>query len=266
MAAPRALNFPTERGGAVVTLQSVAACIVVVVCSLTAGCVGSPRICGGIVKQTCCLGAGRERIDVDFYFRPGAGLRPLAVVSHGFLANRARMAHWGVTLAREGFVVAAPSHPTLADTRRNVNTIRGLVGLAREGRLPIDAKTDGRAALIGFSRGGMEALVAASSCGGVRAWVGLDPVDHRGEGAAVAPRVHVPGLALLADPSVLNDNGNARRMLADYAGPLRVVAIRGASHLDAESPRSGVFTEFRRETVEFLRSVLRSTGDGSLAH
>lgn len=261
MAARQARSFRTERGK-----EIGAVCIAAAVCFSAAGCIGSQRIPDGVVKQIRCLDAGGERIEADFYFRTGVDPRPLAVVSHGFLANRARMAHWGVTLAREGFVVAVPTLPALADTRRNVNAIQGLVDLAREGRLPIDAKTDGRAALMGFSRGGMEALVAASSCDGVRAWVGLDPVDRRGEGAAAAARVQMPGLALLADPSVLNDHGNARRMLADYAGPLRVVAIRGASHLDAESPRSGVFTEFQSETVEFLRSVPRLTRDGSSMH
>jgi len=76
--------------------------------------------------------AGGESLSVDFYFRPGAVHRPLAVLVHGFLANKDRMAHWGVVLAREGFIVAVPTNPTYANDDRNTAAIVGLVkqGLA----------------------------------------------------------------------------------------------------------------------------------------
>ena len=225
-----------------------------------AGCVASPVMPDGVVKQTRQVVADGQRITVDFYFRPGAESRPVALVSHGFLANRGRMSHWGTSLAQAGFIVAIPTHPTLADTGRNSRAIAALVrsGLADE--WPVDGKTNGKAVLLGFSRGGMETLVAAALLReSVSAWVGIDPVDRDGQGKAAASSVHVPGLAVVADPSAWNDNGNARGMLADYAGPLRTVHVNGASHLDAESARGlhedAKFHHFKRGVIGFLQSV-----------
>jgi dienelactone hydrolase len=225
---------------------------------LLSGCVTAPEIPPDIRKETRRVAAGGESIMVDFYFRPGKSPRPVAVAVHGFLANKDRMAHWGVLLAQEGFIAAVPTNPTLADDHRNKTAIVGLVRAARGGPWPVDARPDGRVALVGFSRGGFETLLAAAELGdAVGAWVGLDPVDRGGRGDAAARKVSVPGLALLADPAPLNANGNAAAMLSGYAGPLRVIGVTGAGHLDAESPRgNGKFTEFERHTVEFLRRVL----------
>jgi pimeloyl-ACP methyl ester carboxylesterase len=167
------------------------------------------------------------------------------------------MAHWGVLLAREGFIVAVPTNPTYANDDRNTAAVVGLVKMGRAGRWPIDAKTDSRVALVGFSRGGFETILAAAELGGdVEAWVGLDPVDRNGQGRAAAAKVRAPGLALLAEPAPLNALGNARGMLSVYAGRLEVVRVPQAGHLDAESPRPNrKFGEFRRPVLEFLRRV-----------
>ena len=191
---------------------------------------------------------------VDFYFLPGDRPRPLAVIVHGFLANKERMAHWGVILAREGFVAAVPTNPTLANDERNTSAI---IGLAREGRAgcwPVPVRPDGRLALLGFSRGGFETLLAAAELGdAVDVWIGLDPVDRRDLGRAAARKTGVPGLALLADPAPLNAHGNAQRMLAHYTGPLEVVRIPDTGHLDAESPGSdGKFALFKDRVLGFL--------------
>ena len=224
---------------------------------LLAGCVSAPEMPPEIRKETHRIEAGGEPLAVDFYFRPGNTPRPLVVVGHGFLANKGRMAHWGVLLAREGFVVAVPTDPTYADDRRNTAAIVDLVKTGRAGQWPVAATTDGRAALVGFSRGGFATMLAAAELrDAMKAWVGLDPVDRDGKGRSAASKVRVPGLALLADPAPLNANGNARGMLAVYGGELEVVRIRGAGHLDAESPRgNGKFSEFERHTVAFLRRV-----------
>lgn len=224
---------------------------------LLAGCVSAPQIPPEVRKETHRVEVGGETLAVDFYFRPGTTLRPLAVVVHGFLANKDRMAHWGVSLAREGFIVAVPTNPTYANDDRNTAAIVGLVKAGRAGLWPIAVRTNRRVALVGFSRGGFETLLAASELGNaVNAWVGLDPVDRDGKGRKVAGEVRVPGLALLAEPEPLNANGNARGMLSNYAGKLEVVRISHASHLDAESPRGGgKFAEFERPVLEFLRRV-----------
>lgn len=228
-------------------------------CLLLAGCVSAPDLPPGVRKETHRVAAGSSRVAVDFYFPAGAAPRPLAVVVHGFLSDKSRMAHWGALLAREGFVVAVPNNPTLANDDRNIASIAGLVELGRAGRWPVAAETDGRVALVGFSRGGYETLRAAARPGtGIDAWVGLDPVDRGGRGVPAAGQVRAPGLALLADPEFLNAGRNATAMLAAYAGPLCVVEVKDAAHLDAESPRrSGKFAEFEQPVVKFLRRVFR---------
>ena len=231
-----------------------------IVVLLAAGCVSKPDLPPDIRKETHRVDVRGENVAVDFYYRPDGVARPLAVVVHGFMANKQRMAHWGVILAREGFVVAVPTNPTYANDDRNAAAIVALVEGGRAGQWPISARTDGRAVLVGFSRGGLETILAASALGDrVDAWIGLDPVDLNGKGKAAAARVRVPGLALLADPQPLNANGNARSMLDAYAGPLEVVAVPNSSHLDGESPRrNGKFSEFERPVIRFLRSAFRS--------
>jgi len=220
-----------------------------------AGCVSKPELPADIRKETHRVALGRENVAIDFYFRPSKQARPLAVVAHGFLANKDRMAHWGLMLAREGFIVAVPTNPTYANDERNTTALVSLVERGRAGQWPIPVRTDGRVALVGFSRGGFETMLAAAELGDkIDAWAGLDPVDRNGRGTAAAAKVRVPGLALLADPQALNANGNARPMLDAYAGSLEIVAILGAGHLDGESPRrSGKFAEFEEPVVKFLR-------------
>ena len=226
------------------------------------GCVSRPEIPPDIRKETHRVALGREYIEVDFYHRPSKQTRPLAVVAHGFLANKDRMAHWGLVLAREGFIVAVPTNPTCANDERNAAALVALVERGRSARWPVAARPDGRVVLVGFSRGGFETMLAASALGDkVGAWVGLDPVDRDGKGTAAAAKVRVPGLALLADPQPLNANGNARPMLDAYAGPLEAVAVPGAGHLDGESPRrGGRFAEFENRVIRFLRSVFPGAG------
>ncbi len=231
-----------------------------IVVLLAAGCVSKPDLPPDIRKETHRVDVRGENVAIDFYYRPDGVTRPLAVGVHGFLANKQRMAHWGVILAREGFVVAVPTNPTYANHDRNAAAIVALVESGRAGQWPVSARADGRAVLVGFSRGGLETILAASALGDrVDAWIGLDPVDFNGKGKAAAARVRVPGLALLADPQPLNANGNAHSMLDAYAGPLEVIAVPNSAHLDGESPRrNGKFSEFERPVIRFLRSAFRS--------
>lgn len=224
---------------------------------LLTACVSTPELPRDLRMETHRVGAGGESVLVDFYFRPDQSARPAVVIVHGFLASKDRMAHWGALLAEEGFVAAVPTNPTRADDARNVSAIVGLVESGRAGRWPVPAVTDGRVALIGFSRGGFETLRAAGQLGKrVEAWVGLDPVDRDGEGRAAAAAVRSPGLALLAEPAPLNSHGNARAMLSAYGGKLEVVPVGGSGHLDAESPRrGGKFSEFAQPVLVFLRRV-----------
>jgi len=225
---------------------------------LASGCVSKPDLPADIRKETRRVQVGGENVSVDFYYRAGDKPRPMAVIVHGFLANKERMAHWGAILAREGFIAAVPTNPTRANDARNTASIVGLVQAGRAGQWPVAAKTDRRAVLVGFSRGGLETLLAAAKLGdAIDAWVGLDPVDRNGKGETAATKVRVPGLALLADPAPLNANGNAHRMLSRYAGPLEVARVPDTGHLDAESPqRKEKFVLFEGRVLGFLRKTV----------
>ena len=132
---------------------------------LLAGCVGTPEIPPEVRKETHRVKASGESVAVDFYFRPGPSPRPLALVVHGFLANKERMAHWGLVLAREGFIVAVPNNPTYANDDCNTAAIVALLQNGHAGQWPISAVPDGRAVLVGFSRGGFETILAAAELG-----------------------------------------------------------------------------------------------------
>ena len=180
---------------------------------------------------------------------------------HGFLGRKESMSHWGVALASKGMIVAVPTGPAIVDPERNAQAVADLARWGRGGQWPVPVEPNGRIALVGFSKGGLETIMAASRLKpSAHAWVGLDPVDRWQQGEYAARAIRSPGLALLADASALNDNGNARKMLSKYGGTLRLITVIGSNHLDAESPRGGPanekFAVFQRETVCFLQSAL----------
>ncbi|MFM8230238.1 MAG: hypothetical protein ACKOAL_03340, partial [Chthoniobacterales bacterium] len=106
--------------------------LAVVLCA--SGCVSKPDLPADIRKETRRVQFGTENISVDFYYRADSKPRPMAVIVHGFLANKERMAHWGVILAREGFLAAVPTNPTRANDDRNTAAIVGLVRAGRAGQ------------------------------------------------------------------------------------------------------------------------------------
>jgi dienelactone hydrolase len=234
---------------------------------LTATCVIAgnlpPANAAGVQKQTHRIDTGSDRIEVDFYYLPGSVPKPVAVVSHGFLGNRHRMAAWGRRLAADGFLVAVPTNPAIVSIDRNVSSLRFLLTRGSQSRWPIPVVSNGQTVLIGFSKGGLETLlVAASHAVPLQAWVGLDPVDRDQRGSVAARQVQVPGLAILAAPSPMNAYGNARAMLACYAGPLQIKRVPGARHVEAESPDwpadPNTFQRFASEVSRFLKTTLNA--------
>ncbi len=202
-----------------------------------ATCTTPPDLPPGIVKKTHRLDCGKDRVTVDFYFQPNTPPRPLVIVAHGFSRGRRHMAGWGIELARRGLIVAVPTQPSLTERVRNSRALTRLLELGRTGQWPVPAKSNGKAALVGFSMGGLTTLLAAArSETPVDAWVGLDPVDMKGLGAAKASQIRAPGLVLLAEPATFNLHGNAPGMLLRYGGPLQVLRVKGATHCDPESP------------------------------
>lgn len=229
---------------------------------LLSACVTRPDIPANVVKSSRVMVSGKDRLSVDFYYPANAKRAPMVIVMHGFLGRKESMSHWGVALARARMIVAVPTGPAIVDPERNAQAVADLARWGRGGQWPVPVAPNGRLALVGFSKGGLETIMAASMLKpSADAWVGLDPVDRQQQGESAARAVRAPGLALLADASALNDNGNARMMLSKYGGTLRVISVEGSNHLDAESPRGGQenekFAVFLRETVSFLQSALR---------
>lgn len=213
-------------------------CAIVAVLFFGTTCTTVQEVPAGIAKKTCRVDCGGDSLAVDFYYpKKQTGPLPAVVVVHGFSRSKRYMAGWGTDLAGRGMIVAVPTLPSYAGHSRNAEAVARLAELGRAGKWPVDARTNGRIGLVGFSMGGLVTLLAAAKLSPpVDAWAGLDPVEIGGRGAAKAPLVRVPGLALLAEPSAANWHGNGTTMLKEYAGPLRILRVKGATHCDAESP------------------------------
>jgi len=246
----------------------ISVCAITVVLLIGTTCTTIPELPAGVVKQSSQVECGKDSVAVDFYFQKRVAPQPLVVVVHGFSRSKRYMAGWGADLASHGMIVAVMTQPYWAEHSRNAEAIARLVELGRAGKWPISARGNGKGGLVGFSMGGLTTLLAAASLSPpVDAWVGLDPVDHAGSGAAKAALVKAPGLALLAEPSPFNAQGNVRTMLHDYGGPLQVIKVTGATHCDAESPSDILgqlacgwvdpmrHDRFRATTLEFLDGV-----------
>jgi dienelactone hydrolase len=198
-------------------------------------CTTSPKLAAGVVKRSGTVDSEGTAVAVDFYFRDDGVKCPGVVVAHGFMRSKRYMAGWGAALAERGMVAAVVTQPFLAKHVRNAKALEAVVAAGRRQEWPV--ALNGRMGLMGFSMGGLTTLLAASRMEEpVEAWVGLDPVDFEGKGAAVAGRVKVAGLALLAEPAPFNLEGNALSMLADYGGEVTVWRVAGATHCEPEAP------------------------------
>lgn len=186
---------------------------------------------------------GKE-VTVDFYLPLGLKKAPVVVVAHGFSRSRRNMAGWGTLLASNGFIAAIPDLPAWADHDRNGQAVRELFDRINSRTVVTEPEPTGTGALMGYSMGGLCTLLAATNNAQVRCWVGLDPVDAGRKGAVAAKELRIPCVALLAEPSRCNANGNAAGMLAGLSGPLFTLRVRDAAHTDPEQP-----TDWLAETV-----------------
>jgi len=135
-------------------------------------------------------------------------------------------------------------------------------------RLAPDAPADLPIVLVGFSAGGLASLLSARDVVGLSGWIGLDPVDQRGQGKAAAPALGVPSLILRAPPSGCNADGNGARIaeaLPAQRGPRRSRCVplrfRGS---DLAGVRSRLRPRSRRPAGEDpSRGGVGRAGDGA---
>lgn len=175
-------------------------------------------------------------MDVGVYRPPVKKQAPMIVVVHGFSRSRHHMRGWGEKLAAEGFVVLIPTLPYLADHRKNANAIVQLISAARDGTLLPDFPKITSVALVGFSMGGLVTLLAGAALEPpLDAWVGLDPADSGGLGAAAASRITAPGLIFEADRDRFNLKKSRTGIMENYGGTLKIFQVPDSTHADVET-------------------------------
>jgi dienelactone hydrolase len=209
---------------------------------------------------------GKE-VPVDFYFPKGVRSAPVVVIAHGFTRSRLNMAGWGGLLARNGFIVAIPDLPALTRREQNGRAIGELLDVINRGEVTAQPKATGGAALIGYSMGGLSALLAASGNPDVRCWIGLDPVNAGRKGTEAAANLTIPCAVLRAEPAAWNMRGNARQLAKHLSGPFVTLRVKDARHSDPEDPTDslaemlcgksdpGRHQTFERYTLATLRAV-----------
>jgi dienelactone hydrolase len=192
----------------------------------------------GVTKRTEKLVLTGKTVKVDFYLPSAAGPVPVVVIAHGFSRNRKTMAGWGAMLDAQGFLSVVPDQPSLADHARNGHALVELLAAVQEGKLISQPKLNGRVALVGFSAGGLSTLLATGGNPNVSCWVGLDPVAMGAAATLAAESLHIPCFVLRAEPASWNANGSARRTFMSLPGPAFTLAVKNATHVDAECPTS----------------------------
>lgn len=186
----------------------------------------APFLPPGVTKENLTLELAGQSVSVSIYHPAKDEGAPLVVVAHGFTRSKRYMAGWGGHLAGEGFFVVVPTQPAFADHELNGRVLAALVKKYRAKR---------RAALMGFSMGGLTTLLATTHTP-VDAWVGLDPVDMNGKGRVAAAKLKAPAAFLLAEPESWNMHNNANSLIEAIPGEKQVFRVLGGTHLDAEWP------------------------------
>jgi pimeloyl-ACP methyl ester carboxylesterase len=165
--------------------------------------------------------------------RPGGTARAAVVLAHGFTRSRATMAGHARMLAGEGLLAVAPDLPYLVDSRDNARAVADLVAQLRAGSFAPPLQ---RVVLIGFSAGGLAALLACATPG-VVGYIGLDPFDRPGGiGRAFAAGVQIPAALLRAPPSACNAYSIAGPWARAFARLEVDRLFDGATHCDFEAP------------------------------
>jgi len=183
---------------------------------------------------TIALPGFDETVDIH---RPAA-MAPIgtAIVAHGFGRSRHRHYDLGRALAEAGVVAIVPDLPNVMDLWANGDAVAELAARVESGAFGLPPVSRSRIVLTGTSAGGLATLLAADRMPGLAGWIGLDPVDRTGTGAAAAARLAVPAIVLVADSSHCNLFGSGRTLARAVARLVRTTKIEGASHCDFESP------------------------------
>jgi hypothetical protein len=188
------------------------------------------------------------------YYRPRhSSSDELILLGHGFMRNKKRMAYLAQHLASWGLSVV------------NVEYCNSKLWAGNHDRNGADMAAvsrklkAGEVIYVGFSAGGLAAMVAANLDINTRAVLGLDMVDNQGLGKKIAPNLAVPFYGLIAAPSICNakNNGLDSYALAPHSN---VIKIEDTSHCHFEYPVDGKCSIVcGRGEKRFSRAIIQQT-------
>jgi hypothetical protein len=175
----------------------------------------------------------------------------LVVLGHGFMRSKKRMAHLAQHLASWGVSVVNVEFCNSKLWAGN-HDLNGADMVAVSQKLNAD-----KVIYMGFSAGGLAAMVAANLDKHTQAFFGLDMVDNRGLGKKLAPNMTVPLYGLIAAPSACNANNNGLDLYA-LAPQSNVIKVEDTSHCHFEFPVDGKCSfvcgkgekRFSRQTIQ----------------
>lgn len=178
--------------------------------------------------------AGKEtRADVSAPAVASSASRDAVVLAHGFTRSRQTMTGHAAAISRAGLWAVVPDLPYEVDSRDNARALRELVALLRSGAAgePLE-----RFVLVGFSAGGLAAILAADTPG-VVGYVGLDPFDRPGGvGREAARRLQIPAWLLRGPSSRCNAYAIAEPWVEALPNLVADRVLPDASHCDFEDP------------------------------
>jgi pimeloyl-ACP methyl ester carboxylesterase len=197
-----------------------------------------------------------ERLTLADLYLPAAPSPNAVVLVHGFMRTRATMAEHAAALAADGVLAVAPDLPYVSDSRKNARALADLVGQLRAGLLGPAVE---RVVLVGFSAGGLSALLAADTPG-VVGYVGLDPFDRPGGvGLEAARRLAIPARLLRGPASFCNAYGISDPWTGALKGLVEERVLEHASHCDFEAPTDRVCQLFCGKADPARQAAVRAT-------
>ena len=213
---------------------------------------------------TMTLDGQKTRVDVTAPTanRASFSSEGAVILAHGFMRTRETMSGHAVTLARDGYWVVVPDLPYVMDSRDNAVALRDLMRQLQHGvgGAPLD-----RFVLVGFSAGGLSALLAADAPG-VVGYVGLDPFDRPGGvGLEAARKLTIPAFLLRGPSAGCNAYSIAEPWVKALSNLAEDRQFTAASHCDFEAPTDRLCTFVCGDTDpqnqatvnEFLRGSVR---------
>jgi dienelactone hydrolase len=216
--------------------------------------------------RTLTLTLDGQQALVDFT-APAAGraspsFHGAVILAHGFTRTRKTMAGHAVTLAQDGYWIVVPDLPSVFDSRHNAVALRDLLQQLQHGVAGVQLN---RFVLVGFSAGGLSALLAADAPG-VVGYVGLDPFDRpSGVGLEAARKLAIPAFLLRGPSAGCNAFSIAGPWVEALPNLIEDRQLAAASHCDFEAPTDRLCTfvcggtnpRSQAAVSEFLRRSVR---------